>query len=205
MVGARPVSAEPRHRQGFWLTVGEVVGVLALIFTALNFWESHQQHLEESRRATREASASAAFVAIGQAERDGRSLPIAPLASGQAILTQRYVFPSDIASAHEVSASRPRIQLDWVVAGLRAYLQTGHVKGSGEAHLPVLIETTYVEAGEQQTDRALYRLGYSWRPRFLGGEQVRLEGLALERRAVSGDAQHVLGERWSAERRQSPR
>ncbi len=194
------MSAEPRRRQGFWLTAGEIVGVLALVVAGVNLWESHQQHVEESRRAEKTESAQAAFVAVGQAARDGRSVSIAPLAASQAIQSQRYIFPADIASAHEVSASRPRIQLDWVGAGLRDAVQAARLKGAGEGRAPVLIETTYVEAGEERTDRSLYRLGFSWKPRLIGGDQIRLEGLALERRSVTGDARTLVEARWSAER-----
>jgi hypothetical protein len=189
------------RRQGFWLTAGEVVGVLALVIAGLNYWESRQQHAEESRRAQVSAQAEAAFVAVGQADREGRSVAISPLKESQAIQTQRYLFPSDLsASPREISAARPRIDAGWITDGLRAALQTAHMKGGGEGAIPVAIETTYVEAGDERTDVSLYRVGYSWKPRLFGGEQIRLQGLALVRRGVTGDARKLVDARWQAER-----
>jgi hypothetical protein len=192
------------RRQGFWLTAGEIVGVLALVIGGLNYWESRQQHAEESRRAQVSAQAEAAFVAVGQADREGRSVAISPLKATQAIQTQRYLFPSDLsASPREISAARPRIDVAWVAEGVRTTLQIAHVKGAGEGAIPVAIETTYVEAGDERTDVSLYRVGYSWKPRLLGGEQIRLQGLALVRRSVTGDARRLVDARWQAERPKS--
>jgi hypothetical protein len=191
----------PSRRQGFWLTVGEIVGVLALVIAGLNYWEGRQQHQEESRREQVSAQAEAAFVAVGQADRDGRSVAISPLKETQAIQTQRYIFPSDLsASPREISAARPRIDVGWVAEGVRTALETAHVKGGGEGALPVAIETTYIEEGDERTDLSLYRVGYSWKPRLFGGEQIRLQGLALVRRGVTGDARKLVDARWEAER-----
>jgi hypothetical protein len=196
----------PKRRQGFWLTAGEIVGVLALVIAGLNLWESHQQHAEESRRAESSAVAQAAFVAVGEADRDGRRIAISPLKGLQAIQTQRYLFPRDLAaSPKEISAARPQIDVDWISEGLRAALQAAHVRGAGESHVPVAIETTYVEDGDERTDVSLYRIGYAWKPRLFGGQQIRLQGLALVRRSVAGDAQHLVDSRWDSERPKSDR
>jgi hypothetical protein len=192
---------QPRRGQGFWLTVGEIVGVLALIIAGLNLWESHQQRVEDSRRAATSAKAEAAFVATGLADRSGAHIVITPLKPSQAIQSQRYVFPGDLANGpREISAARPQIELAWIAADLGAALEAAHVKGSGHGHLPVVIETTYVEDGDERSDTSLYRIGYAWRPRLLGGEQIRLEGLALIRRGVGAQAQRGLDASWEAER-----
>ena len=191
----------PIRRQRFWLTAGEIVGVLALVIAGLNYWESRQQHVEESRRAQVSAQAQAAFVAVGHADPEGRSVAISPLKETQAIQTQRYLFPSDLsASPREISAARPRIEVAWITDGVRKALGAAHVKGAGEGMIPVAIETTYVEEGDERTDVSLYRVGYSWKPRLLGGEQIRLQGLALVRRNVTGDSRKVVDARWATER-----
>jgi hypothetical protein len=196
---------QPRRRQGFWLTAGEVVGVIALIIAGLNLWESHQQRIDESRRAAVSARAETAFVATASADRSGAHLVIAPLKPSQAIQSETYTFPADLMAApREISAGRPQIDAGWIAPGLEAALQAAHVKGSGRGYAPVVIATTYVEDGEQRSDTSLYRVGYAWRPRFLGGEQVRLEGLALVRRGVTGDPRTLLEGRWRAERPRLP-
>ena len=191
----------PRRRQGFWLTAGEIVGVLALVIAGLNLWESHQQHVEQSRRAQVSAQADAAFVAVGQADRDGRLIAISPLKAAQAIQTQTYLFPHDLsASPREISAARPEIEASWIAEGVRAALHAARVKHGGEGVIPVAIETTYVEEGDDRSDISLYRVGYSWKPRLFGGEQIRLQGLALVRRGLTGDVRKVVDARWEAER-----
>ncbi len=194
-------AGERKRGQGFWLTAGEIVGVLALIIAGLNLWESHQQRVDESRRAESSQRAQTAFVAVGQADRDGSHLAIAPLKSAQAIESQTYAFPSNIQGApKEISAARPQIDVAWVAQGLRAALEDAKVKGAGQGYLPVLITTTYVEDGDQRTDVSLYRIGWAWRPKLFGGEQIRLRGLALVRRNVIGDPRAALQARWAADR-----
>jgi hypothetical protein len=193
--------SQPRRGQGFWLTVSEIVGVLALVIAGLNLWESHQQRIEDHRRAATTAQAETAFVATGQADRTGAHVVITPLSASQAIQSQSYVFPSDLLSeTKEISAARPQIEAGWIAQGLEAALNAAHVKGPGHGHVPVVISTTYVEDGDERSDTSLYRIGYAWRPRFLGGEQIRLEGLALVRRGLSGDSRAALDARWNAER-----
>jgi hypothetical protein len=185
--------------QGFWLTVGEVVGALALIVAGLNLWESHQQHVEATRRAASEDQARAAFVAVGHADRDGRTVMITPVSSAQVITSERYLFPRVVLdSPQEISAAQPRIDVAWLAPGLSRALEAAHVKGPGHGRLPVVIETTYVEDGDTTVDASLYDVGYDWKPRLFGGEHIRLDGLALVRRRVSGDDRKVVDGAWGA-------
>ncbi len=187
-------------RQGFWLTAGEIVGALALVIAGLNLWESHQQRVESARRAAGEAQARAAFVAQGRADDQGRRLVISPLSAAQAITSQKYVFPSAIhPAAEEVSASQPRIEGAWVAPGLGHSVEIRRLKGAGHSRLPVIIETTYVEDGDTRLDVSLYNIGFGWRPKFLGGEQIRLSGLALVRRGVKGDERAIVDAYWAHE------
>ena len=190
---------QPR-RQGFWLTVGEVVAALALLVAGLNFWESHQQRLDTARRAATETSAQTAFVAQGQVSKDGRQILLSPLRPAQAISVERYVFPRAVLDGpKDVSAAQPRIEADWLAPGLRRILKAGRAKGPGHGHLPVVIETTYVQDGDPHHDASIYEIGYDWRPRLFQGDRIRLEGLALSRRGVSGDEQKLVDAAWASE------
>jgi hypothetical protein len=183
--------------QGFWLTVGEVVGALALIIAGLNLWESHQQHVEATRRAASEAQARAAFVAAGHADREGRTVMITPVSSAQVITRERYLFPRAILDApQEISAAQPRIDVAWLAPGLNRALEAAHLKGPGHGRIPVVIETTYVEDGDTLVDRSLYDVGYEWKPRLFGGEHISLDGLALVRRRAPGDERKVVDGAW---------
>ncbi|HLZ83796.1 MAG TPA: hypothetical protein VKQ54_09535 [Caulobacteraceae bacterium] len=198
MSGPDPAPAARPRRQGFWLTVGEIVGVLALVIAGLNFWESHQQHQEDVRRAQAQTQAATAFVVVGEADKDGRFVTLRPLKASQAIQSQRYRFPGEVLDHPvDISAERPRIGADWIAGGLKRALDEGHAKGSGEARVPVVIETTFVEDGDTRTDVSLYQLGFAWKRGLLGGRQVRLTGLALAKRQLPGDPTPLLNTRWT--------
>lgn len=191
--------AEQKRQRRFWLTVSEVVGVLALVIAGANFWESHHDHVAAEHHQAVQAQAQAAFVMTGVADTDGAKIMIDPLKPAQAIQSQRYVFPTAILNHEmEVSAARPQIDAAWIEAGLRKALDAAHVKAAGEARLPVGVVTTYVEEGDTQTDTSIYLVGYAYRPRFLAGMKVTLQGLSLGRRAVKGDLQAQVNRRWKA-------
>ena len=191
--------AAPRRRQAFWLTASEVIGVVALLIAGLNFWDSHRQHAEEARHSETRAKAQAAFVVTGTADAAGRRLSLTPLKPGQAIQSQRYIFPCEVLDhAMEVSAARPQVDAEWIGEGLRHALAAARIRDAGEAGLPVGIVTTYVEEGDTIVDRSIYQIGYAWRPRLLGGPQIRLQGIALSRRAIGGDPKALAEQRWAS-------
>jgi hypothetical protein len=181
------------------LTVGEVVAVLALVIAGLNFWESHQQHQNDVRRALAQTQAATAFVAGGEADRDGRFVSLHALGASQAIQSQHYRFPDEVLDHPvEITAERPRIEADWIAAGLKRALDESHARGAGEARVPVVIQTVFVEDGDTRTDVSLYQLGVAWKRGFLGGRQIRLTGLALAKRSLSGDPGLLLQSHWVA-------
>ena len=193
-----------RRRFRFWVTLGEIVGVLALVIAALNFWDSHRQHVADAHReaaAERAAKGRDAFVMAGQMEADGARVTFQPLNPAQAIQSERYVFPAAVLDhAMEVGAARPQIDLDWIargVAGEVARLRRGGAAPDGEGTIPVGVTATYVEDGEMRTDSSLYRLGYAWRARLFGGPKLALQGVSLIRRAAPGDLRSAVEAAWT--------
>jgi hypothetical protein len=192
-------AARPPRRQGFWLTVGEVVGVLAVIIAGLNLWESHQQHTEAAKREQAQSVSEVAFVATGEADAAGRAIGLRPLKPSQAIQSQRYRFPEDVLDhPKELTAERPRIEADWIVGGLKRALDVAHAPANGEARAPVVIETTYVEDGDTRTDVSLYQIGFAWKRGLLGGRRIRLKGIALSQRKLTGDSSTILERHWAS-------
>ncbi len=189
---------ERKRGQGLWLTVGEVVGVLALAIAGLNYWEGHRDHLEAVRQQRAQVQAATAFVATGEADGRGRVINLRPLKAGQAIQSQRYRFPADVRSDPiEMTAERPKIEVDWLAEGVKHALEAAQAKSSGEARVPVVIETVYVEDGDTHADVSLYQVGFAWKHAFIGGWQIRLRGLSLSRRGLTGDAAKALEKPWS--------
>jgi hypothetical protein len=186
-----------RKRGRFWLNVGEAAAVIGVAIAALSFWDSHRQHADEARRAAQQSQAQSAFVLRAAAEAGGRRLTLDSVETRQVIQSQRYYFPAAILGhAMEVTAARPQIDQAWIAGGLEKTLDASHVKGDGEARLPVVIVTSYVEDGEARQDRSLYLIGYAYRSHFLGGRQIILQGLALQRRQIPGDPQASVERQW---------
>ncbi|HEY5070672.1 MAG TPA: hypothetical protein VII63_01450 [Caulobacteraceae bacterium] len=189
---------KPPHTRGrFWLNVGEAAAVLAVVVAALSYWDAHRGHNEAAKQAESEAKARTAMVLKGSADSGGRRLELEPVRSSQVIQSQRYIFPSDVLGhTMEVSAAAPQIDVAWIAEGLGRSLERRHVKGDGEARLPVAIITSFIEDGEGRTDRSTYEIGYAYRSRFLLGREISLQGVSLIQRGVAGDLRTWVNRRW---------
>jgi hypothetical protein len=205
-MSASPPPAPPKRRFRLWITVSELVGVLALAIAGLNFWSSRHDRAADLRRETAAEHAAgeahAALVLKASAENDGARLDLQPMNPAQAVQTQRYLFPRVVLGhAMEVDAARPQIDLAWVAEGLRAEItrerKAGVASADGEGEMPVGVYTSYVEDGQTRTDQSLYRVGYAWRNRLLGGPRVILQGLSLVRRNTPGDLRAAVEAAWS--------
>ena len=195
--------AARKRRFRLWLTISELVGVLALVIAGLNFWDSHRQRVQDARReaaADHAASARYALVMSSQMAADGARLDLQAVDPAQAIQDERYLFPRAVLDhAMEVSAAKPQIDLDWIASGLRVEVARARRAGGGadgEATLPVGVVATYVQDGEMRTDQSIYRLGYAWRSRLLGGPRLALQGVSLIRRSVRGDLRTAVEAAW---------
>ncbi len=186
-----------------WLTLAEIVGVVAVVVACLGYWDNHRERIQQDRERAAEASQQAAqarrsalkqtFIMTGAREDDGRTVRLATVNPGQVIQTQTVWFPSAIRGDSAQTTGNPRIEAGWIEDGLR--------KAAGKARtgrVPVAILTVFIEDGQTRTDRAVYQLGYSLHPRRFRSDAVELEGLSLARRNVSGDLQAAAGSLWAA-------
>ena len=184
-----------------WITVGEIVGVCALGVALLGYLDSRRERQEarvERTHETRVEAARAALVLTAQAGDDGARLTLSPMRPGQAVQSQRYLFPRTVLDhPMEVAAAQPQIDRAWIASGLVTAAKESGGPAVGEGALPVGVATTYVEDGDTRTDRSLYRLGYRVEKGGLfAGPKVLLQGLSLERRGVPGDLQAAVEARW---------
>ena len=198
-------AASQKTRFRLWITLSELVGVLALVIAGLNFWENHHERVAEARHQAAvekvQSVAHSAVVLGASVEDDGARLFLQPMNPAQAVQSQRYLFPHAVLGhAMEVSAARPQIDLPWIADGLREEIDRARKAGSAEADgedvLPVGVFTTYIEDGDTRTDQSLYRVGYAWRSQLLGGPKLVLQGMSLERRAVQGDLRRAVEAAW---------
>ncbi len=189
----------------FWINLGECAAVLAVVISALSYWDAHRERTDAERQVLTQAHANAAFVLVGDAKDGGRRLELSPLKPTQAIQSQQYIFPEAVRpDVMSLAAARPRIESEWVAAGLERALGAAHAKANGEGTMPVAIVTTYVEDGDMHVDRSLYDVGYAWQSHFLTGRRITLQGLSLIQRGIGGDPRSPVDRRWVADRRSAP-
>lgn len=207
------MDAAPRTKPKLWITVSEVVGVLALVIAGLSFWDSHrdrsvgekrqaeqQQRQEAQQRAQQQVQSI--LVLTGEVDGSGDRIRLEPMNHGQAVQSQSLIFPTEVrADPVEIDAATPRIEKDWVVSGLKKATEAARkahkAKPAAEGRLPVGIVTSYIQDGTLRTDRSIYRLGYATSSNFIGVEKVRLEGLSLARRGVAGDLRAQVDALWA--------
>ena len=196
------LSDTPRKRLPLrWLSLAEIVGVVAVVVAVLGYWDSHRERTQESlekalaaRERQVEARANAlrqSFLMTGTLEGSGDRIRLSSQRPEQVIQTQTIWFPKAVRAAPVETTGNPRLEVGWVEDGLRkAKTRSGRV--------PVGVLTVFIEDGLTKTDRAVYQVGYSLHPRTLRKAEVDLDGLSLARRGVTGDLQGAADNLWAA-------
>jgi hypothetical protein len=195
--------ARPRRRLPVrWLTLAELVGILALVVAALGWWDNHHEKLQQDQERAAEAKTRAAdarreslktsFLLTGQVEGDSRRVRLSSAHPDQVIQTQTLIFPSAVRKDPVETTGNPRLEAGWFEDGLKK----AGVKAGQPRRVPVGVVTTYVEDGEMKTDQAIYGVAATLQGRFLRGSRLQLDGISLKRRGVSGDLQAAVDAAW---------
>ena len=153
-----------------WITLGEVIGISALIVSALGLYISWSSSQEDKPTRIVEQKQAIPLVLRGSAERDGRALLITPVESSHALQS----LTLSIAGRTIEIGSDGRLNASDVQA---AFGDEKDRKGTKTA--PVRIAARYVEAGADRRSSGSYSLRYRWESGGLfGGKSVRLAGLS---------------------------
>lgn len=198
----RQEKARVRRR---WLSLGETVAIIAVVISALTFWNSYRERTaSEARQSATEATASrhaATLVLKATPDRDGRTLALAPRSDNQAIQSQTIHFPAALGLSPVDTSSDARIERGWIEDALVKARKEAVAKPetAGDARLPLLITTSFLADGDPHTDRAIYQLGYRTSHGLLSGTSVSLRGLSREGAAASDAAgQTRINALWQA-------
>ena len=185
-----PAEAAKQRRR--WISVGETIGILALIISGISLWDSHQDRVESRAAASKVIPVAVVpLVLKAQAADEGAMLGLNSPNPDRVIQTQTIVFPTALEIASADTVGNPRIEAAWFAGGLRKAL--GDMRKHGR--LPVGIITRYTDNGVERTDTAIYDIGHGWRSRLLQSDVPVLEGITL----VSRPRQHLqksLDARW---------
>jgi len=195
------MSEAPRRKLPIrWLTLAELVGILALVVAALGWWDNHREKQQEAldraqaehakAAEARHAALKSTFLLVGQVGDDGERIRLASAHPDQVIQTQTLIFPSQIRTSLVETTGNPRIDRGWLEDGLRKAGREGALR------VPIGIETAFVDDGEIRTDRSIYVVGLTLKNRLLRGPSVKLEGLSLAKRGVGGDLRAAVDSAW---------
>ncbi len=189
-----------------WLSLAELVGIIAVAIAALGYWDAHRERAMTERERAAEAQEKKAearagalklsFLMTGSPEGSGDRLRLSSVYPKQVIQTQSISFPSEIRSDAVQTTGNPRLEAGWIEGGVN---KAEHARG-GKRHpdrLPVAIVTVFIEDGQTKTDRALYILGFNTHPRVLRSDRIELEGLSLIRRGVGENVQAAVDAVWA--------
>jgi hypothetical protein len=188
-----------------WITLGEGLGLAAVVISGLTFWNSYSERTNaEAERSASEKKANRAAATLllkGVTAKDGSTVTLAPLRDDQTIQSQAIRFPATLGLSPIETTGDARIETGWFDAALKkARRAAGRTEESkGDERLPVLITTRFLGAGTLHEDVALYDLGYAIEEGGLfGGSDVRLRGLSLMERADAKSAPARLDRIWKA-------
>jgi hypothetical protein len=193
-----------------WITLAEVLGVIAVLISGLTLWNSYRQHNadEADKAAARSQAAAQAQILLLRAspDREGRTLGLASAGAGQTIQNQNINFPGPLGVAAVDTVIEPRIEAGWFEqALLRAREAGGQSESRGDERLPVAITTFFFSDGAMHRDSAIYDIGYRVEGGGLfGGHKIRMRGISRVETASPRTLQSRLDAIWQS-RQPAPR
>jgi len=165
------------------LNLGEILAIVAVAISALTLWNSYAERKANEAEHAHESAQSAKKATIltlrATADKEGKTLALAPRADNQVIQSQTLLFPSPLGLSPAETSGDARIERRWLDGALvKARKAAGVEEKLGDARLPVVIETHYLADGDEQSDRAVFELGYATSHSLFGGTEVHLRGLS---------------------------
>jgi hypothetical protein len=181
-----------------WITLGEILAVIAVLISGLTLWNSYSERssAEAERSAEKKEEAARSQALVLKAEGRGERLSLSALDPGQAIQSQTVAFPASLGARSIEILIEPRIEAGWVKDVVKRARGGGEGKASGDARMPVAITSRFVAAGRTYSDTAIYDVGYRRESSLLGGSEVELLGLSLIERVPAAKAGARLDSIW---------
>jgi hypothetical protein len=195
-------AAEAASIRRRWITLGEVLAVIAVVISALTLWNSWTERSDslaskqaEARRSNNRAE-TLVLIATASGEHE---LVLKPASVAQSVQGQTITFPTALGVEPAETTGEPRIEAAWFESALKK--ARGHAgmpdDSRGDERLPVVITTRFLVDGDPHEDVALYDIGYTISGRWLGGHSVAMRGLSLVSRVRSASARAALDARWN--------
>lgn len=198
---AKAQAAEAAAIRRRWITLGEVLAVVAVVISALTLWNNWSERSDSEAIKAADAhkqSRRAVTMVLVSNSVGGSELALTPASSEQSVQSQTILFPSALEVDPAETTGEPRIEAGWFQSELKKARNAAGLPDNsrGDERLPVVITTRFLVDGETHEDVALYDIGYSVSGRLLTGHDVTLRGVSLVSRVKAGDAQAKLDARW---------
>lgn len=199
--GAESRAAEAAATRRRWITLAEVLTVIAVGISALTLWNSWSERRDsEAARQdeARRASNRAQTLVLTAASTTDDALTLKPASADQSVQSQTVRFPSALGIASAATTGEPRIEADWFADALKKAREKAGLpdESRGDERLPVVIATRFLVDGKPHDDVAIYDVGYSIAGRWLTGHSLTLRGISLVSRVHGDRAQPALDARW---------
>ena len=166
---------EQRRRRLRWLTLGEIIAVIAVAISALGLYRTW--HDKPEKPVLVEKQATVPLTLRGIARKDGRSLLVEPVEDGHSLDSASLAFGN---TRIELAGNAQLDSNDFERAVEKSDAAKGQKPGDGLHRLPLRVDARYVEAGQTRRSVANYALVYRWEEGGLfGGKSLRLVGLSL--------------------------
>ena len=198
---ARAAEAAAIRRR--WITLGEILAVVAVLISALTLWlnwsEQRGSEAEKAAESTHRAVRTATLTLRAERAGKGARLELRPASQDQSVQEQMIRFPAALGVDSVETNGEPRIEGRWFDRKLKKAREKAGLPDDsrGDERLPVLIETRFLADGEAHRDVALYDIGYTIKGGLLGGHEVTLRGLSLVRRVTEQGSAVALDQRWT--------
>lgn len=189
-----------------WITLGEVLAVLAVSISALTLYlnwadkkderaDKAAERAAESRKAN---SRAAALVLNADSVKDDR-IALRPTDPDQVIQSQTILFPRALGIPPVDTTGDPRIEAGWFDGALKKARAKAKLPDDsvGDERLPVVITTRFVVAGDAHDNVALYDIGYGIAGRWIAGHSLALRGISRVESVQGSNAQARVDARWA--------
>lgn len=194
-------AAEAAATRRRWITLAEVLTVIAVAISGLTLWNSwsERRDSEASKQVeARQASSRAATLVLTATSSGKATLLLKPTAEEQAVQSQTIAFPTPLGLAPAQTTGEPRIEATWFENALEKARNKADLPDDsrGDERLPVAITTRFLVDDKPYEDVAIYDIGYTISGHWLSGHTVTLRGLSLVSRAKPETSQARLDARW---------
>ena len=182
-----------------WITLGEILAVIAVLISGLTLWNSYQERSssEAERAAERKQQAAKTKALVLRGDSGRKKMILTTLDPGHAVQSQTILFPSTLEVDAVEDLVEPRIEASWIKEAANKARKAGGAGSRAEdRRMPVAITSRFVSGGQTYTDSAIYDVGYRRDGNILGGSEIDLLGLSLVERVSSQNAQARLDLLW---------